>query len=347
MVFNPVRPMGAVPNGVSMNGNEPPPPPFEASTRLSRIKLASIPRPAGGGLSPDVELPTYGLLGAVLLQIRGTIGGTVGAVNAMGMSSIIQRITFRLNSGTVVWSLTGPNYHLLYRDTIDSGYIDVVGHTNARDAVTATAAVLDMVVPIMVNMRDPIGILLLQNRQTVLTLSVEWAADTVVTATGTFSNFAVTPFLLNFSVPPNPLSLPPLRWIHQVVDEARVMSGAGEFTYDIPRGNTYMGIMHGVGIGATGADSWNTARLRVNQSNYIFDDTPASQEMMFRWQRGRARELGAIYWDFATTSGLGKYGTTRDLYDSNRTTDFQSVVDVTTGLTVQTVREQLIDLNAV
>lgn len=321
-------------------------PPFDRSTRLTITQLAPISRPTGGGISPGVELPTYGLLGGLLLQIRGTIGGTVGTVNALGMASIIQRVTLKLNSGTVVFSLSGWAYHYLYRDVIDSGYIDVCGQTNARDAVTATGAVLDMVIPLQVNLRDPIGLLLTQNRQTTLTLEIEWTADATVTSGGTFANFAVTPHLLTYSVPPNPGSMPPLRYIHQVIDQSTVLSGAGDWVYDIPRGNTYMRILHGVGIGATGADSWTTAKLRVNQSQYIWDSTPFQQQMLYWYLHGRTRELGQIIFDFLGTSGLGSYGTTRDLYDSNRTTDFQSVIAVTGALTAYTVREQLVDLKA-
>lgn len=342
MAVNMIPPMANRQNG---NG-APPAPPFDRSTRLSFVPIAAIARPTGGGQSPEVELPTNGLLAGLHLVIRGTVGGTVGAVSALGMASIIRRITLRLNSGTVIWSMTGPNYHYLYRDWIDSGYIDVVGQTNARDAVTATGAILDMVIPLMVNERDPIGLLLLQNRQTTLTLLVEWEADTTVTATGTFTGFTVVPQLLSFSVPTNPASLPPLRWLHILTDESRVISGAGDVTYDIPRGNTYMGLWHGAGIGATGADSWTRSALRVNQTQYIMDYSPLTAEMFFRRQCGRARELGMIPFDFTSTSGLGRYGTTRDLYDSNRTTDFQTVTTVTGALTFYTVREQLVDLFA-
>lgn len=346
MVMSPVT--TPTPTAQGGGGKQKSAPPFDRSTRLTITRLAGITRPAGGGLSPAVELPTYGLLAGVWLQIRGSIGGTVGTVNALGGAVVVQRVTLKLNSGTVVFSLSGANYHYLFRDVIDAGYVDVCGQTNARDAITPTAFILDMVIPLTVNLRDPIGILLTQNRQTTLTLEIEWTADATVTSTGTFLTniFTVTPHLLTFSVPPNPGSMPPLRYIHQVVDQQQVISGAGDWVYDIPRGNTYMRIILGVGIGATGADSWNTAKMRVNQSQYIFDMTPASQQIMFWYLHGRVRELGQIIFDFLGTSGLGSYGTTRDLYDSNRTTDFQTVVDVTTGLTAYVVREQLIDLRA-
>lgn len=332
---------GPLPNG---NGGGQAAPPFDKSTRLSLVPLAAIARPTGGGASPEVQLPSYGLLGGILLEIRGTIGGTVGAVSALGMASIIRRVTLRLNSGTVVWSLTGPDYHYLYRDQIDAGYVDVCGQTNARDAVTATGAVLDMVIPLQVNLRDPIGLLLLQNRQTILTLIVEWEADTTVTATGTFTGFTAVPKLLTYSVPPDPRSLPPLRFIHQVVDESKVLSGAGDDVYDVPRANTYINIVQGTGIGATGADSWTRSFLRVNQSSYIMDFAPRTQDQLFYYLHGRARELGMIAYPFMATSGLGMYGTTRDLYDSSRVTDLQIVTTVTGALTRYTVREQMVDL---
>lgn len=343
MVVSPARmPNGAV-AGQQPGGNQAPP--FDKSTRLSLVPLASIARPTGGGPSPEVQLPSNGLLAGVLLEIRGTVGGTVGTVNALGMASIIKRVTFRLNSGTVVWSLTGPNYHYLYRDFIDAGYADVVGQDNARNAVTATGAVLDMVIPFMVNLRDPIGLLLLQNRQTILTMVIEWEADANVTSTGTFTSFTVQPNLMVFSVPPNPASLPPLRYIHQVVDESRVIAGAGDVTYDVPRANTYLRILHGAGVGASAADSWSRTFLRVNQSSYIFDNKgPNTQDVMFRYLHGRARSLGQIAFDFLGTSGLGNYGTTRDLYDSSRVTDIQTVTTVTGALTFYTVREQMVDL---
>jgi hypothetical protein len=110
--------------GANGAGNLPPAPPFDRATRLSMVRLADIVRPAGGGFSPSVQLPTNGLLAGLHLVIRGTIGGTVGAVSALGMAAIVRRITLRLNSGSVIWSVTGPNYHYLYRPRRDPGHGD-------------------------------------------------------------------------------------------------------------------------------------------------------------------------------------------------------------------------------
>lgn len=348
MVVSPARnPAGGV--MVPSNGNRPAAPPFDMSTRLQVVKQAQIARPAGGGLSPGFQIPTNGLLAGILLAIRGTVGGTVGTVNALGMSSIVRRVTLTLNSGTVVFSMSGPGYHYLYTPVIDSGYVGVLPSTvNARSAVTATGAVCDMFIPLQVNMRDPIGLLLLQNRQTILTLGVEWEADANVTSTGTFANFYAQPYLLVFSVPPDPMSLPPLRYIHQVLEDSRAIAGAGTLAVDVPRGNTYERIIHGAGIGVSGSDAWSAAQMRVNQANYIFDTDVQSQDMLWALYHGtaRARVPGFIGFDMLSSSGLGSYGTTRDLYDSDMTTDLQTVLTFTGATTLYTVREQLVDLRA-
>jgi hypothetical protein len=321
------------------------PPTFDQATRLSLFPLAAMARPAGGGFSPEVELPSYGLLAGLLLEIRGTVNGTVGTPNPLGMASIIKRVTLRLNTGTVVFSLTGPDYHYLWRPTIDSGYIDVAGQGNAYDPVTATGAILDMVIPLTANLRDPVGILLLQNRQVTLTLQVEWEADANIGSTATYSGFSVIPSLMMFSVPPQPGSLPwdGMRFVKQVVDESRVIAGAGDDVYDVPRPNVYVNIIVGAGMNATGADSWTRSFLRVNQTSYLMDFTPNKQDILYRYLKGRARELGTIHYPFLATSGLGAYGTPRDLYNTANVTNVQIVTTVTGALTRYLVREQLVD----
>lgn len=326
----------------------PPAPPFDRSTRFTIIRTADILRPAGGGLSPVFQLPTYGLIAGILLSIRGsTGGGAVTAPNALGAAAIVKRITLTLNNGTVVWSTSGVGYHYLLRDQLDAGYVDVVGQSNARAALAAsTAYILDMYIPLTENLRDSIGLILLQNKQTTLSLQVEWEADGNLSTGGTavYTGFYARPGLLMFSAPPDPRSMPPLRYVRAVLEDSFAVVAAGEIDYNVPRGNTYARIIHGCGIGVAGADNWTTAQMRVNQSNYIFNYAPDLLDMQFRLQHGRARPPGVIPFDFLGTSGLGSYGTTRDLYDSNRVTDFQTVIQ-NTGSTgsFYTVRDQLID----
>lgn len=321
--------------------NAPPAAPFSESTRLKKSQLADIARPVGGGASLPLALPKTGLLFGLFLAIRGSVAGTLSAPNALGMASIVRRVRLNINSGHDLVSFSGAGYHYGLREMLDAEYIDPGGASNARSAVTAATFNLDMFVPVCVNLRDPVGAIMLQNEATVVQLHIEWETDAVV-ATGATVTGTVTPYMLWFTVPPDPRSMPNLSILHQIVEDARAVGAAGEFEYNWLRGNNYIQVFHGMGIGAAGADTFSRVRLRINQSDYIQESDVKLLDMEHRLLRGRARPAGGIYLDFLGTSGLGNYGLTRDFIDSSQATDIASVLTATGATTLYTIRRQLI-----
>jgi hypothetical protein len=317
---------------------------FTDATRRKIVKLPDLVRPTGGG-SVSINLPKTGLLSKVLLRINATAAGTLSVLNPLGLASIISRVRLSINSGIDLVNISGPGYFYLLSEMLESEYFNAVTQTNGRDAVVNTAnRNLDIVLPIAINNRDPIGLVMLQNEQTLLTLTIEFLADASV-ATGATVTATVTPFLELFTVPFSPKDYPPLNVLHQILEESQVVAGAGEVTYNIPRGNTYLQLAHGVGMAQSGADSWTTFRQRINQSEFILDWTPGYCDMEHRYLRGRARSLGTIFVDMLATSGLGNYGLSRDLFDSAEVTDFAHVIQATGATTLYTVRRQLVKLN--
>src|SRR5215469_8536273 len=149
---------------------------FVANTRRKVVQLPTQTRPAGGGTT-SINLPKTGLLAGIFLAIRGTVGGTVTTANALGYASIINRIRLTLNSGIDIFNVSGAGYNYLLREVVESEYVDISGQNNARSAVAAGAFNLDMFIPVAINMRDPLGLILLQNEQTLLTLNIDWNAD--------------------------------------------------------------------------------------------------------------------------------------------------------------------------
>jgi hypothetical protein len=322
---------------------------FDFNTRRKVIPMAAITRPAGGGVSPAVQLPKTGLLAGIHLRITGTIGGAVGVVNALGMASIIARVRLQANSGLDLINVSGAGYHYLLRPMLESEYIDVCGQSNAQDAVTATAANLDMWLPLCVNMRDPVGLVMLQNEQTIVNLIIEWAADATVTSTGTFTSFQVVPYLVVFTVPVNVEDWPKsLNKVTSILEDSQTVGAAGDQTYVWQRGNVYLQVVHGLGLSAAApADGFSRAKLRVNQSDYLLDVGTDFLDMEARVLRGRAREAGTIPLDFLGTSGLGCFGLARDMFNSALVTDLSTVITATGAGTLYTVRRQPITLRGV
>lgn len=318
---------------------------FELSTRRRTVILPTLTKPAGGGIT-RLDLPKVGILSKLWLIITGAVAGSLSAPNAYGMSSIINRVRLSLNSGVDLINLSGPGYAWLLRDFIND-YRDPGVDTNARAAVTATTFDVSMVLPVALNDRDNLGLVMLQNEMTLASLEVTWLADASV-ATGATVTGTCVPVMEYFEVPADRRNWPRFDVLHTVLEDQQAIAGAGEFTYQIPRGATLMGVYHLAPGGVT------VARLRAQQGNIIYDTSVASRSNEYATTHGRSATLaGAIagadhrvLWDFMGTDGLGAFGSIRDVIDTRGLTDIASVIQFAGADTLTTVRRQLVALGA-
>jgi len=318
---------------------------FAVNTRRKVLPLTgAVTRPVGGGTFGPLTLPKTGLLARIYLALRGTVAGTLTVPNGLGMSSIVSRVRVQANSGIDIFNVSGAGYCYLLRNSLESEYIDPVGQNTGTAAVTATSFNMDVIIPIALNMRDPTGLIMLQNEQTIVNLFIDWLADTSVASGATVSLTTGDAFLEVFTVPPDPKDWPPLNVIHQCLEDQQAIAAAGDFPYYWPRGNTYVGVYHGAGIGAAGSDLFNRFAVRVNQSDYLQSTPVDFLDMEYRLQKGRARPAGGVFVDLLATSGLGCYGLARDMFNSALVTDLASVITATGAVTLYTVRRQLVVL---
>lgn len=318
---------------------------FAVNTRRKILPLTgAITRPVGGGSFGPYTLPKTGLLARLFLAIRGSVAGALTVPNALGMASIITRVRVVANSGLDLYNVSGAGYAYLLSETLESEYFNAVSQNTGKSAVTATTFNLDMVLPIAVNMRDPSGLIMLQNEQTIVNLYIDWLADASVATGATVTLTTGDLFMEIFTVPPDPQDWPNINIVHQCLEDQQQVPAAGDFPYNWPRGNTYMQMLHGLGIGAAGSDAFNKVALRVNQSDYLQNTPPDYLDLEHRLYRGRARPAGGIYFDFAGSSGLGCYALARDLVNSALVTDLATVITATSANTLYTVRRQLLTL---
>lgn len=316
---------------------------FADNTRLKHIPLAVQTRPTGGG-STIVELPKTGILMGIMLPIGLTIAGTLSAPNALGLASCIKRIIVRTNSGHTLIDISGAGYHWLLADFIQDNYL-MNSYTDARLAVTTGTKNLDMFLPIALNSRDEIGLIMLQNMQTVVTLEIQWEADATVATGATISAATASPNLLVFEVPSNEEALPDFDTIQQIVEETQSVVGAIDFIHNIAIGATYFGVYYLIPAGFT------RSQLILQQTNIVYDLTPSQHRIWFMLLTSRDCNLsgGAItgsdkrlLWDFAGSDGLGQFGTVRDTINSEALTSFFTRVTVVGSTTMQVVRRQVV-----
>lgn len=315
---------------------------FFANTRLVNTRLPVQTKPTGGG-TISWQLPKIGFLAALWLRISATITGTLSAPNAYGVSSILRNVRLTTNAAIDLINISGPGYAYLLDEMQETELFRGTGQNQGRSAVSAATFNLDMALPVALNSGNPLGVLMLQNEQTLATLSVDFEADATV-ATGATVTASVEPFMWYYLVPSDPKDFPRLDVLHTIIEDRQAVSAAGLVTYQLPRGYTYVGVGHGLGIGATPADSWNRFQVRVGQNQFPYDFTPDGMTMAHWLWRGRARPLGGMYVDYLAQAGQGTYSQPRDLLNSALVTDLAHLITATAAGTLVTVRRQLVPL---
>lgn len=314
---------------------------FQENTRR---KLLRLPIVAKGTSNPiRFVLDRAGILAAIHLDIRGSIAGTLSAPNPFGMASIVREVRIIASNGLELFRMSGPVYHYIFRDFLDE-YVDPLVHTNARSAVTATTFDVSMIIPLALNARDIPGLLLLQHKALTVVLSVEFEADANV-ATGAAVTANVEPGLETFSVPYDyDEKTEPFNLAVTCIGESVAIAGAGDFPYPWLLGNSYALVAHGLGIAQAGADGWSRAVLRAQQNDIIFDMGPDQADIEFVRHHGRARQKGVIPFDLLGSSGIGAFGSGRDIIHSAAVTDMKSIITATAAGTLYTVRREIVGL---
>lgn len=317
---------------------------FINNTRLKHIPLSSMTKPTGGGVT-SVTLPQTGILQGIHVPVSVTLSGTLSNLNALGLASIIKRIQVKVNSGHTIYDVSGAGIFYLLKEMIQENY-QVPAYSDALLAVSTGTKVLDFYLPIALNNRDEIGLIMLQNVATFVTLSIEWEADTTV-ATGATITGTATPFITILEVPDNVKDYPDMSTIHQVQEEQIAVSAAGDFDHQISIGATLVGEYYLFSAGYT------SAQLRVQQSNILATLTPAQHRLLYNFQTGRDLLLSGtaitgsnnrLFWDLAGSDGLGQLGSLRDFINTQALTNIFTRLTAVGAGTLYAVRRQILDI---
>lgn len=317
---------------------------FTDRTRRKVLNLGTKSYAAGNPMTWDI--PKTGLLAGIWLDIDIITGAAgMGALHAMGVSAAVNRIRLIANSGIDLINISGPGYGFLLQHFLEDFRVVTPSNQYLTALAVATTYRLDTFLPVAINSRDPLGLFMLQNEATLLQLSVEGLDPVSLGGAGTtYATYNVTPYVEIFTVPSDPKDWPPLNVIHQIVEETRAVSAAGQFEYKWPRGNTYAQVLHGMGIDATPTDNFTTVNLTVNQSDRLWDMTPSGLDLEYQRSHGVARPAGVIGVDFLGSSGLGTFGSARDMLYSAMVTEIATNINAAAAGTLYTIRRQLVAL---
>lgn len=327
--------------------------------KFTRQKHAPLPAQAFAyGATLAFPIPRVGLLQGVIVTLRGTSLVLTGAANAFGYCSLARRLRLTLNSGIDLDNFSGPGYHYGIRPNLDNTFDPLptppnVTSTGRSAIASGQTFAVDFYIPVTPNLRDAIGLLMLQNEQTLATLNFECEtqaniAGTTLTFTGTPS---VTVYPVWMTLPARQEDMPDLSMLHQILEETTTIAAVGDAPYVWPRGNIYLQMLHLVTANVAGlstatfTDSFSRSRIVVNQSDTLYDYDIPSLDVRTSTQLGQARIVGTIPFNFMASAGLGMYDKPRDTIDSANYTDLRTLITSTIAAgTIFHIRRQLVPL---
>lgn len=319
---------------------------FSQQTR-QKWQVASVKTGAGVTLGDTVQFDLAKI--NLTSRIRVLVTGNLKASHASSTSfkahpfapfNLIRRITVDLNNGFAPYSLTGMElymYSLMRSDAHvmsrkESGRSKVVMGTKASASGANNALSFLMDLPLTLNDRDPVGLIVTQNQETTVSVTIDFVSDVkaavTTDATGfTFeaSGLKVEPMVESFSIPPLADAFPDISVLKLVQATRSDIPGPGQHYVSLPTGYTYRKLFFFIqdenGNGVDDSALPGNIEIVLNQSDNPYRITAAQLSKVNHEQFGVELPVGMYAFDFSY-QGIANLGGARDYFDTERLTEF-------------------------
>ena len=311
---------------------------------MTRENLQTLPAVAGvENATVSFDLPRARLLSKIQLLVEAKFRvshsiETNFTPATFAPYNILRRVQVDLNNGFSSFKISGAEAYLYNMLHINSQtferstdkHAQVFMQTNAGTSPGAENELKFCVdLPISLNDRDPIGLILLQNEETLVTVSVDIgkASDLLADATDytvELESLSITPVLQSFTIPVDPDALPDLSILKLVHSLTKEISGAGITTVKLPVGLTYRKIIVYIEDTQGGIPEdriTSDFELIFNQADIPYKVNSKVLRALNTRSFGRTLPVGTYVFDFSD-QGLTNYGGSRDYIDTERLTEF-------------------------
>lgn len=341
-------------------------------TQTTRQHLQVLPPvTAAPGAEVSFILPKTRLLSKIRLLVEGTLTATHASLTTFtplmfAPYQILRQIRVEMNNGFTPVRISGRSaYFTMLFDRSAKENVPVYGApASRRRAILGTAASVGGVanplrfnvdLPVTLNDRDPSGLILLQNEETVMTctLTVGVAADLVGAPAGftfTLSSLTITPIIETFSIPAVENALPDLSILKLVQEQSESIPGAGVREVRLPTGTTYRKlaffVADGAGAGVGDASLTGDIELIFNQADTPYRIRPRQLSAINALHYDLPLPDGLWVFDFSAHMGLPGYSGARDFIDTERLTEFWLRLNPSVAGSITTIYEVLSQLTA-
>lgn len=326
---------------------------FNQSTRKNWQILPSQALVENNSISFDI--PKVRLLSRVFLAITGTYKLTHASETAIDVKrfapwGLVRQVREQINNGFNPYQVSGKGAYL-YNSMAPANVLDEITTLGKTASSGGTSNSIDMLLDItnVLNDRDPVGLILTQNSETVVNVAVDFAAvsDLFSTSNTTVSDVVikVTPIVETFSIPPTSAAIPDLSVLKLVVEQSFNIGASGSTFYvKLPVGQTYRKIVLNfetdAGVAFTDAQIGNISVVLNQADTPIVIPAHVLRKINAKAYGGTGLPSGVLALDFSY-QGIANLGGSRDYIDTERLTELW--VSVNPGATgnIQAVYETL------
>lgn len=366
-----------MPNGTTVQQTQAVSPAQRAQAFAQMTRQHLLTRPYLTGQENNVvtfSLDKVRLTSKILLLVEGSFKVTHAANSSFTPKpfapfDLIRSINVEINNGFKPFTLNGREAYWYNLAQENAKQVEVVVEADPADvparglnylsnaaSSSGTTNYFRMTIDLSLtlNERDPIGLILTQNEETLVTVSLSFGSilDMFSVTTGyTVSDvaFTITPVVQSYSVPPVQSAFPDISILKLVQSTRENIPGSGKYTLKLPVGLTYRKLLFYVedtsGAGLEDTDLSGNIELVLNGADFPYQVAPKMLATQNALQFGTAMPAGLYVFDFSY-QGTPNYGGARDYIDTERLTELWLNVNTNQAGYITAVYELLSRLRA-
>jgi hypothetical protein len=288
------------------------------------------------------DLPKARFLSKLVVEVDAvaTLTSANGSIPKSTFSpyDILRRISLDLNNGFSPYVVSGRDAYMYNLNRLNPDVLNPSDEDRSMAYVETTASAggtdarvkFSLELPVTLNDRDPVGLILLQNAETnvQLTIDVDKVAKAYNLASGDtveLKSMTITPMVETFTIPPVETAHPDISVLKLVHSKGDVFGGNGQNIVKLNVGTVYRKMVlyfeDQDGVPLTDADFSGNLELIFNQADIPYSIKPTILSSKNHSQLGFPLPDGCFILDFSN-QGLPNFGGSRDYIDTERLTEF-------------------------
>lgn len=314
---------------------------FGAATR-QHFQMLGQQEVTGGAQTVTFRVPKARIMQSVKLMVEGTIntkGAAAVDLGKLDIYKVLRRVSIDFNNGFNPVVVSGeemalvnmlyPNPGMILPAADDTTLCKCPAQLAATSGGSDTAFAFMLDLPLSINYRDPVGLVLAQNAETNIDVYADIAnPNAVINAkagyTCEYGSLKITPMVTSFSIPSDSRAFPDMS-VLKIVDSRNEAFTAGMSYIKLPVGMIYRKLIlkfeNTDGTPMNIDDITSNIELVLNTADVPYSISPKMLKAVDKMQAGITFPDGCYYFSF-DFQGVNGYGGSRDYIDAERITEF-------------------------